>query len=162
MAKEKIITNLVIGDNEKGGDIIEFFNSILEEKAMSQDFEFLYQTNNKLKSLIKISKVPENVQIAIKKDIIVQFNEEYFDNFDDDTKTILIEQELDKIEVDISTGKIKVAKADLSTSKGVVHKYTFDVVEKAIEVEKLFEQQLKDKEKEEKRAKKEERNKNKF
>ena len=59
---------------------------------------------------------------------------------------------LDKEEAD--KGNLKVSKSDLSTSKGVVHKYTFDVVEKAIEVEKLFEQQLKDKEKEERANKK--------
>ena len=154
MAKEKIITNLIKGDDEKGGDIVEFFDTIFAEKSYPINFNFLYQTNNKLKALLKLMRIPDHLQVAMKKDIIVQFNEEYFDNLDDDTKKILIEQELDKIEFDNEKGTFKIAKSDLTTSKGVVHKYTFDVVENALELEKLFEQQLKDKEKEEKANKK--------
>ena len=35
-------------------------------------------------------------------DMLIQINVDYFDNFDDDIKTILIEQELNRIECRIS------------------------------------------------------------
>ena len=43
--------------------------------------------------------------------------------FDDESIQILIEQEIDKVTMNIETGKIKLIKTDLNTFSAIVNKY---------------------------------------
>ena len=140
MAKDsfKILTK----DNE-GSDIIEYFEKIVDAFSFPMDPEFYFISNSKQKGLIKISKIPDQYSIGLGAQLIVTFNETYFDMITDDkSKTILIEQEIDKIEINLDKGTIKLGKPSIATGIGIVKKYNYEEVEKAIELEKLLEKQL--------------------
>jgi len=127
-------------------DIIEYFNKIEKETSLPIEIRFVLQINTKLKSLIKISKIPEQYVDLLKGDLLVWFNEEYFDNLEDEDKRILIEQELSRVECNLEKGTIKLGRPNLQTSIMLVHKYTWEKVEKANEGEKLFGEQKDDRE----------------
>jgi hypothetical protein len=76
--------------------------------------------------------------------LIVQVNEDLMSVFEDESITILIEQEIDKISIDTQSGKIKMIKPDLTTFSSLITKYGVDKVARANQVEELYQQQSKD------------------
>lgn len=126
-------------------DIIEFFNSRIINFNIPIVLDFVFLSNSKQKNhLIKLVKLSDPYSVALNKDILVIINSEYFDAFDDDTKTILFDQEIDKIEFDLEKGTFKIGKANFSSNRGIIEKYTYKQVQRAVEIEKLYEQQKKD------------------
>lgn len=122
----------------------ELFNKIVEKLALPFAIKFHILATESQKCLIKISKVSDLYQHITKYDIIVMFNETYIDALDEQSCQILIQQELDKLECDLNSGKIKIGKPELSTSVGVIKKYGIDDVAKANQLEELFKQQKDD------------------
>jgi hypothetical protein len=57
---------------------------------------------------------------------------------------ILMEQEINKININTETGKIKFAKTDLNTFSSIVNKYGVEKVARANQVEDLYDEQKKD------------------
>ena len=55
-----------------------------------------------------------------------------------------MEQEIDKININIETGKIKFVKTDLNTFSAIVNKYGVEKVARANKVEELYQEQKKD------------------
>jgi hypothetical protein len=98
----------------------------------------------KQKSLIKITKLPDQYSFLLDKELLVQVNEDLISVFDEESVTILIEQEIDKISVDTQSGKIKLIKPDLTTFSSLISKYGVDKVAKANQIEELYQQQVKD------------------
>jgi hypothetical protein len=132
-------------------DIIDFFEEIYEEKGIPFNLKFEFQSNTKLKQLIKLIKIPDQYSVIMSKDVLVQFNTEYFDLLDDEEiKKILIEQEIDRIEYNLQKGTWKLGSYGISTNFGMVDKWSSEKVIEAIEAEKLLEEQLREKKKEEK------------
>ena len=64
--------------------------------------------------------------------------------FDDESITILIEQEIDKININMESGKIKLVGTDLNTFSSIVNKYGVEKVARANKVEELYSEQQKD------------------
>jgi len=134
--------------------VIEFFDDIEKKLGLQIDIKYVYQADDKQKTLIKVIKVPDRYSILLKADFLISFNEDYFDAFDDEAKNILIDQELALIEINFETGTFKIGRPDLITSTGIVKKYGVDAVERANQVRDLFNQQQADKEKESRQNKK--------
>lgn len=125
-------------------DIIEYFTAAEQKLAMPIDLKYVYQADNKQKTLVKITKIPDKYAVIIKAELLVCFNEDFFDNFDDEARDILISQELALVECNFEKGTVKIAKADLITSKGVLKKYGVEAVERANQVRDLYNQQKED------------------
>jgi hypothetical protein len=121
----------------------EFFG-IFNKKAFPISIRFIFIGNEKQKNLIKISKVPDQFAFSMSKDLLISMNETLMDKFDDESISILIEQEIDKISVDINSGKIKLIKPDLSTFSSIINKYGVEKVSRANGIEELYHQQVKD------------------
>lgn len=135
-------------------DVIEYFDNIESNFAYAFDINYVFITNDKSKKLIKVSKLSDQIAFLLNAHILVTFNEKFFDNFDDDTKTILINQELDKIECEGEKGTVKINSNPLiNTSSGIIEKFTLEGVKNANELERHYLAQQKEKEKEEKAAK---------
>ena len=64
--------------------------------------------------------------------------------FDEESVQILIEQEIDKISINIDNGKIKLIKTDLNTFSAIVNKYGVEKVARANKVEELYHEQKQD------------------
>lgn len=127
--------------NSKFSDISEdtekYFNNLL--KKINQPFvlKFLLLNNEKLKTAIKIQKISEVYQHICKADVIVFFNEDVFDKLDNNAKEILLRQELDKISVNVESGKIKLVKPDVVTFSGILKKFGFEKVARANQLNDL-------------------------
>jgi hypothetical protein len=125
-------------------DVIATFNEVYNAKSFPINIGFKFLGASKQKQLIKLSKLNDQYQYLIGKDMLVTINEDVFDKFDEESKRILIEQELDKIWVDANSGKIKTVKPDLVTHSGLVNKYGIEKVARANQVEDLYHQQKAD------------------
>jgi len=131
-------------------DIKDHFLSIEKEFNLPMDITFHYLSNTKQKQLIKFVKIPDqySCEISLNSDILVIFNEEYFDNFDEKSKKILIEKELDRIEFNFEKGTIRLINPKINVNSGFVAKHTWESVDNAIKLEEEFEKQRKEKNKE--------------
>jgi hypothetical protein len=130
-------------------EIIAHFRKIEKSFAMPMDIKFVFVANSKQKKLVKVSKISDTYSYLLNADILVVFNEEYFDNFDDQTKQILIEQEIDKIEFDLEKGTIRIKEPEINTSSGIIEKFSLKLVENANRLQKEYEKQKKDKKEQE-------------
>ncbi len=119
----------------------EYFDEMQKKLNLPIDLKYAYQAHDKQKTLVTIKKIPDNYALIIKADLIVTFNEDYFDVFDDESKNVLIDQELAKVEFNMEKGTLKIVKADLITSSAIIKKYTLESVEKANKVKELFKDQ---------------------
>jgi hypothetical protein len=128
-------------------DIVEYIKKIERDFNLPMDITFHYLSNKKQKCLIKFTKIPDQYacESSMNADILVIVNEEYFDNFDDDNKKILVEKEYDKIDFNFEKGIIKLSNPKISVNSGFVAKHTWKKVDDALKLEELFEQQKKEK-----------------
>ena len=94
--------------------------------------------------MIKITKIPDQYSVILNKELLVTINEDLMIAFDEESRTILIEQEIDKINMNIDSGKIKLVKTDLNTFASLVNKYGVEKVSRANQVESLFIEQKED------------------
>ena len=126
-------------------DTIKTFNDIFTKKSFPFVVSFHFIGSESQKSLVKISKLPDQYAFALNKDLLVSINEELLGVFDDESIEILIEQEIDKISVNIDTGKIKLLKPDLTTFSGLINKYGIEKIARANKIEELYDEKKKDK-----------------
>lgn len=129
---------------EISDDTIEKFNSIFSKKSFPISVKFQYLGNEKQKNLIKISKVPDQFSFVLGKELLVSINEDLMNKFDEDSINILMEQEINKISINIDSGKIKLIKPDLTTFSSLISKHGIEKVGRANQVEELYNQQLQD------------------
>jgi len=122
----------------------EIFMEIYDKKSFPVNIKFLFQGNSKQKQLVKIKKISEEYVFELGKEILVSINEDLLDVFDDESVTILFEQEIDKIQVKFDTGKITIKDFNLRTNAGIVNKWGIDKVAKANQIEDLYSEQVKD------------------
>lgn len=116
----------------------EQFVEIFNKKSFPVNIKFLFQGNSKQKQMIKVSRIPDQYAFSLNKELLVSINEDLFDVFDEDSITILIEQEIDKININMESGKIKLVSTDLNTFSSIVNKWGVDKVARANKVEELY------------------------
>lgn len=129
---------------EVSEDTIKTFFEIFNKKSFPVSIGFQFIGNEKQKELIKVSKIADPYAFLVKKEILVSINDDLMSVFDDESITILMEQEIDKININIETGKIKLVKTDLNTFSSIVNKYGVEKVARANKVEELYQEQKKD------------------
>lgn len=129
---------------EVSEDSIARFYEIFNKKSFPVSIKFQFIGNEKQKELIKVSKIADPYAFVLQKEILVSVNDDLMSVFDNESITILIEQEIDKININIETGKIKLIKTDLNTFSALVNKYGVEKVARANKVEELYHEQKKD------------------
>lgn len=138
--------------------IIDYFCKLEKKLSLPVDIKYVYQADDKQKTLIKIVKIADRYAKLLSADLLVSFNEDFFDAFDDEAKNILIDQELALIEFDMDKGTLKIGKPDLITSSGIIKKYGVDPVQRANQVKDLYKDQQLEQEKESRNSKKQTKN----
>lgn len=123
---------------------ISLFKDVFSKKAFSVELDFSFQGNESQKTLVKINKIPEQYAILLGSTILVSINEEVMGLMDDESIIILFEQELDKISINIDSGKIKFIRPDLTTFSSLLIKYGLEKVSKANSLETLASEQKDD------------------
>lgn len=119
-------------------DIIDFFKKIENDFAFAMSFKYTFQSNTKLKKLIEIKKLPDNIAVLLDSEVLVTVNEDYFNKLDEEINKILFEQEIDKIHLNLDKGVIKIIQPDLKTTTGLVKKFSYEKVERAYETQRLL------------------------
>jgi hypothetical protein len=125
-------------------DTISTFKAVFTKKSFPFNVGFEFVGCESQKNLIKISKLPDQFSFVLEKELLVQINEDLINVFDEESIQILIEQEIDKISVNMDTGKIKMVKPDLNTFSSLINKYGIDKIARANKVEELYTQQKED------------------
>lgn len=125
-------------------DTISNFYEIFNKKTFPVSIKFQFLGDEKQKELIKLKLITPNFSFITQKDLLVTINEDILAAFDEESSTILFEQEIDKIHMNIETGKIKLVKTDLNTFSSLVNKYGVEKVARANKVEELYKEQQKD------------------
>ena len=137
---------------EVSEDTINDFFEVFDKKSFPIKIDFQFLGHRKQKGLIKISKISDQysailaIELGSPRELLVTINEDLMDAFDDESRTILIEQEIDKINMNVESGKIKLVKTDLNTFASLVNKYGVEKVSRANQVESLFIEQKEDSE----------------
>lgn len=137
---------------EVSEDTIADFNEVFDKKSFPVKIDFQFLGHKKQKGLIKISKISDQysailaIELGSMRELLVTINEDLMDAFDEESRTILIEQEIDKISMNVESGKIKLVKTDLNTFASLVNKYGVEKVSRANSVESLFIEQKEDSE----------------
>ena len=132
---------------EVSDDTITDFFDVFNKKTFPIKIDFQFQGHKKQKSMIKITKIADNMCAILNKELLDEYKEslkKYKIAFDEESRTILIEQEIDKINMNIDSGKIKLVKTDLNTFASLVNKYGVEKVSRANQVESLFIEQKED------------------
>lgn len=124
-------------------DTLDVINDIIDNMALPFNLRIKYMGNSKQKTLIKLQKLSDVMVHLTTVDLIIFINEEYFDSLENNS-TILIHQELDRLEFDINKGTFKIGKYPLQTTTGVLKKYGIDAVAEANQLSELYSQQKKD------------------
>lgn len=122
----------------------ELFMEVFNKKSFPVNVSFQFIGSSKQKQLIKVSKVADDFAFVLKKDLKVTINEDLLNVFEEESITILIEQEIDKININMESGKIKLVGTDLNTFSSIVNKYGVEKVARANKVEELYSEQQKD------------------
>ena len=122
----------------------ELFMEVFNKKSFPVNINFLFIGSSKQKQLIKVAKLPDDIAFVVKKELKVTINEDLLNVFDEESITILIEQEIDKVNINMESGKIKLVGTDLNTFSSIVNKYGVEKVARANKVEELYSEQQKD------------------
>jgi hypothetical protein len=125
-------------------DSIDRFYEVFNKKSFPISIKFQFMGNEKQKELIKVSKITDQYAFLLEKELLVSINEDLLNVFDEESVSILLEQEIDKININIDSGKIKLVKTDLNTFSSLVNKYGVEKVARANKVEDLYHEQKKD------------------
>jgi hypothetical protein len=125
-------------------DTISLFKATFSKKSFPFNVGFEFVGSESQKNLIKISKISDQFLFILEKELLVQINEDLMQVFDTESIQILFEQEIDKISVNMDTGKIKMVKPDLTTFSSLINKYGIDKIARANKVEELYSQQKED------------------
>jgi hypothetical protein len=122
----------------------DLFMDIFNKKSIPFNIKLLFQGNSKQKQLIKVTKIPDQYAFSLGKELLISINEDLLNVFDDKSTTILMEQEIDKINFNIESGKVKLVSTDLNTFSSIVNKWGVEAVARANKVEELYVDQQKD------------------
>ena len=122
----------------------EIFMEVFNKKSFPVNVKFQFVGSSKQKQLIKVAKIADDYLFILGKELKVTINEDLLDVFDEESITILIEQEIDKININMESGKIKLVGTDLNTFSSIVNKYGVEKVARANKVEELYSEQQKD------------------
>jgi hypothetical protein len=115
---------------EVSEDTINVFSEIVRKKVLN-DVAFQFIGNDSQKVVAKISKLSDQYEYMLNKHILVSINEVLMSQFDDESISILFEQEIDKIHFDVEKGKIKLVKLDISTFSSLIKKWGIEKISRA-------------------------------
>ena len=126
---------------ELSDEFITTFNAILEKMHLPTEIKYELLGNSKLKGGIKITKLSDLNKHLIKREIVIEINEDHISKLTDKAGEILITQELAKIHLDLEKGKLTLASPDVVTFASVINKYGASDVIDANQMIKLLQMQ---------------------
>lgn len=122
---------------EVSEDFVSLFRSLWDAR-LGNEVSYKLVGNTKIKTGIKVRKVPAVYYHLLNKEIIVEVNESLVDALEEDKdKSLLIDDALSTISYNTETGKVGVSAFSVVSNPGVLQKYGNDNV---IRVKELIHQ----------------------
>jgi hypothetical protein len=84
--------------------------------------------NNTLKEISSVTKASEILKFMTEEDVIVQINEEVFEQLSPEQQLIVVEETIARIYFDMEKSKLKILKPDFTGFSGVIEKHGFTKV----------------------------------
>lgn len=131
---------------ELGNDTIQKIDEYISKFSSSPyRLEYAFIGDNKLKDLLKITKINDTFLFITKKQVLITVNESIWDVLDESDIEILVREQINMLIVDLDSGKIKIEKPTFNSSKSIIEKYSFEEVMRVKELVKLTLQQAEEK-----------------
>lgn len=115
----------------------EYFDAVMKKINQPFAIKFVLIQADRQKVAVKVQKISDVYQFITNADVIVSFNETIFNALDETAKEILLLQEIDKVHVNIDSGKIKFTKPDMVTFSGIIKKFGLEKVARANQLNEL-------------------------
>lgn len=125
-------------------DTIDSVNAIIDKMSLPFKIKCKMIGVSKQKQVVKLQKANPMLSHFMDIDLVISVNEDNLILLDELSSTILIHQELDRLETDIEKGTIKISKFRLQTNEGILNKYGIDAVAKANQLSELVNKQKED------------------
>ncbi|MFW5847555.1 MAG: hypothetical protein ACOCVF_01365 [bacterium] len=136
-------------------ETLEKFNKVLETTSIPHWVEFKLLADFQQKELYQVRKANELLELLSDGiNVVIIINEQIYDDLTDEMKTIMFEEALTGIVVDIEKGKVSIEKYDITTYSGMLVKHGSDTMILFMESVKSLFDAKEEKEKAEKEAKK--------
>lgn len=130
---------------EPYGEHVEMFENKLEEANLKGVVKIKCIANDKLKKVIgDVKKAQKIVKYLNDYDVIIEFNEEVFEQLSDEHKDIVADDLIAKIHYDFDKDKINIINPDVSTFTGILNKYGTEEYLRVNEMIKEIRNQLAD------------------
>lgn len=123
---------------------LEVIENLIENMALPFPIKFKYLGTTKGKKVVQIAKVNDMYQFLTGYDIILVVNEDLSMRLDDVTLEILLYQELDRLNVNLEKGTVKISGYMLQTTPGVLNKYGIEAVSVANDLGEIAYEQSRD------------------
>ena len=126
-------------------DTQQFFNNVLQRINVPYSLKYYLVAANRQKQVVKMNKLNELMNFVTGYDAVVSINDTLFEQLDDDNvKEILLRQELDKLAVDIESGRVRTIRPDMTTFSGIIKKFGWQSVARANQLDELASSQQQD------------------
>ena len=108
----------------------EVFKNILADRDLERIITVDIVNDKKLKNDegYKIGKANPYASFKSGVDVVIYINEDVFDRLDDAQQRILADEAITGISVNLETGALKIEGFNFKTHKGVIEKYSNDII----------------------------------
>jgi hypothetical protein len=111
-------------------DTQESFDKFISQIDSLNDVAITVIGNNRLKEVVyNVNKASELLKYRSNDDVIIQLNEEIFEQLDDELQKMVIEEAVARIYYDDEKGKITIIKPDVNTFSLFLRKYGYEKYE---------------------------------
>jgi hypothetical protein len=107
-------------------DTQALFSNFVEQIDSLREVNIKVLANNTLKEITSVTKASEILKFMTEEDVIIQINEEVFEQLSPEQQLMVVEETIAKIYYDMEKGKLKIIKPDFTGFSLVIQKYGFD------------------------------------
>lgn len=129
-------------------DTKAIFKTVIDGTDLERVINIKILTNNKLKEIGTVTKTNDLVEFLSSENIIIQVNEEVFEQLDEVQQILVADSLITSIEYDNEKDKLSIRKPDVVGHSGVIAKYGEKVFLNTLEVIKIAFEQAKEKKEE--------------
>jgi hypothetical protein len=127
-------------------DLQELFTDAIKKIDSFGSIRIKIIANDSLKEISKVSKANDLTNYLTDEDVIIQVNEQVFEQLDEKQQAYVIDETLAKIYVDVESDKIKMIQPDFSGFSLVMLKYGIEESINTAQIIKTAFAQLKEQE----------------
>ncbi len=107
-------------------DIQEKFTNFTNNIDSLREVNIKILANNSLKEIGKVIKANDLLKHMTQEDVIIILNEEIFEQLEEESQTIIIEELIARIYFDFEKSKLSIINPDIIGFSGVIQKYGFN------------------------------------